>query len=352
MKTLSKTASCLVLPIVMLTGCGSSPQAASKEPPKETGPASLARRAAGPDSGVVLACPGRIEGRSEAIEVGAGADGVVKAVYVQEGQEVRKGQTLAEIDCSDLWGTYKSANSDVDTLRQVRTRLIRGSREEERRMAAQKTVAARSVLERARLHLERMKGLYEKQDIAKASVDDAHRDYDVSEANLRGAVQHEQLVNAPPLPEEIAKADSEIAAGESRIRVIAEKMQKCQVRAPIDGTILRLLLRKGESFSMITPRPLFTIADLSVRRVRAEVDERDVLKVRTGQKVVIFSEARPDFKVGGVVERLASAMGRKKILTGDPSEKADVDVLEAMIDLEQNTNHLPVGMRVVVQFLR
>jgi multidrug resistance efflux pump len=208
------------------------------------------------------------------------------------------------------------------------------------------------VLERARLNLERMKGLYEKQDISRSAFDDARRDYDVAEANLKEAVDHEQLVNAPPLPEEIAKADSEIAASESKIRVISEKMGKCQVRAPIDGTILRVLLRKGESFSMITPRPLFRIADLSVRRVRAEVDERDVPKVRAGQKVVIFSDARPDLKVGGSVERLASAMGRKKILTGDPSEKADVDVLEAMIDLDPGANHLPVGMRVVVQFLR
>ena len=53
----------------------------------------------------------------------------------------------------------------------------------------------------------------------------------------------------------------------------------------------------------------------------------------------------------GVVGRISDTMGRKKILTGDPSEKADRDVLETMIDLNGSVK-LPVGMRVTVQFLR
>ena len=47
----------------------------------------------------------------------------------------------------------------------------------------------------------------------------------------------------------------------------------------------------------------------------------------------------------------SKTMGRKKILSGDPSEKADRDVLEAMIDLN-GAIKLPVGMRVTVEFLR
>ena len=60
--------------------------------------------------------------------------------------------------------------------------------------------------------------------------------------------------------------------------------------APIEGTVLRVLLRPGESFSTLTPRPLFRMADTSARRVRAEIDERDVLNVRVGQPVVVFPD--------------------------------------------------------------
>ena len=51
---------------------------------------------------VTLAAPGRIEGRSEAIGVGASLDGVVRAIYVKEGQWVAQGAILAELDCDDL----------------------------------------------------------------------------------------------------------------------------------------------------------------------------------------------------------------------------------------------------------
>jgi multidrug resistance efflux pump len=123
------------------------------------------------------------------------------------------------------------------------------------------------------------------------------------------------------------------------------------VKAPMTGTVLRVLLRPGESFSTISPKPLFTMADLSGRRIRAEVDERDVTKVRLGQKVLITSDALGKQSFDGVVARLATSMGRKKTLTGDPAEKADRDVLEVMVDLDTDGNELPVGLRVTVQFV-
>src|SRR5271163_672762 len=51
---------------------------------------------------IALACPGRIEGKSETVAVGAGTDGVIQAIRVREGDEVTKGEALAEIACSDL----------------------------------------------------------------------------------------------------------------------------------------------------------------------------------------------------------------------------------------------------------
>ena len=52
------------------------------------------------------------------------------------------------------------------------------------------------------------------------------------------------------------------------------------------------------------------------------------------------------------MQEIASAMGRKKIVSGDPAEKTDHDVLESVILLDAEGRALPVGVRVVVQFLR
>jgi multidrug resistance efflux pump len=258
---------------------------------------------------------------------------------------------LAEIDCPDLQAAFEEAKSEAESARQVKARLMRGSRDEERLSAEQRTLAAKAVVEEAAAHLKRMKDLHDSGVMARADLDQVKRDYDVAEAKLREAIRNEELVKAPALAEEVAKADSDIASAEHRIEIVQEKMSKCVVTAPINGAILRVLMRPGESFSTLTPRPIFTMADLSIRRVRAEVDERDVAKVRVGQKVLISSDALQNQMLEGVVERISDTMGRKKILTGDPSEKADRDVLEAMIDLK-GAIKLPVGMRVTVQFLR
>ena len=207
----------------------------------------------------------------------------IQTVFVKEGDTVSQGAKLAEIGCPDLQTALAEAVSQVESARQVRVRLLRGSRDEERRMAAEQTAAATSELKRATANLERMKMLLTKAIVSNATFDDAERDYKVATAKLEEATRHEQLTNAPPLPEEVAKADADIAAADNRMLTIQEKIGKCTVTAPISGTILRVLLRPGESFSTLAPRPLFTISDISVRRVRAEIDERDVLKVHTGQ---------------------------------------------------------------------
>jgi HlyD family secretion protein len=301
---------------------------------------------------IVLACKGKVEGRSETIEVGAAADGVIKAIYVEEGQTVRKGTRVAEIDCSDLEASLPGLFSESEGLRQARVRLLRGSRDQERQIAAEKTAAASAVLQRARLNLERMKELFEKNDVSRSAFDDARRNFQVADAEFREATRHEELVKAPPLAEDVARLDAEISAAEYRVAALRQKIAKCAVLAPIDGTILRIFLRAGESFSTVMPRPVLAVADTSTRRVRAEIDERDVLKVRRGQRVTVFSESQPEHRYSGTVERLGASLGHKRILANDPSEQSDQDVLEAMIDLERPAMDLPVGLRVVVHFLK
>jgi hypothetical protein len=81
------------------------------------------------------------------------------------------------------------------------------------------------------------------------------------------------------------------------------------------------------------------------------VDERDVDKLSVGQNVIIQADALEGKKLQGSVTRISAVMGRKSISTGDPSDKSDRDILEAVIGLEDNTRSLPIGLRVTVQFL-
>ena len=95
-------------------------------------------------AGVVFASPGRVEGASETTQVGAAADGILKAVYVKEGQFVKRGTLLGEIGCDDLQASLQTAIAEADGARQARTRILRGARDEEKKIAIEKTAAARA----------------------------------------------------------------------------------------------------------------------------------------------------------------------------------------------------------------
>jgi multidrug resistance efflux pump len=313
-----------------------------------------AQAAAAPEStgrAVLLAAPGRTEGVSEAVNVAAGIDGVLSAVVVDEGQPVRAGDVIATVDRRELAAELEHARAAAESARQAKARLLRGSREEERRQAAAEVARTSASLEQAKLHHARQARLLETDDVPRAAADRARSDMEVAAAAHRAATEREKLVNAPPLPEELARAESEIRAADERIRTIEATIAKCTVRSPVDGTIVRRYMRPGEVVSVVFPQPIVSIVDDSRLRVRAEVDERDLGRIRVGQNVLVSADSLASGKLPGRVSSLASTMGRKRVRTGDPAEKSDRDVLEVLVDVEEKDPRLVLGLRVTVQFL-
>jgi HlyD family secretion protein len=304
-----------------------------------------------PPPTVIFASLGRVEGLSDTTQVGAAADGILKTVYAKEGQFVQQGTLLGEIDCDDLKAALDTAVADADAARQSRIRLLRGTRDEEKKIASRKTAAAQATFEEAKANLQRQTLLYKGGQIARAAYDQSVRDLGVAEAEFQAADRTEKLLAAPPLPEDKARADAQVLSAEGRVEEARDRIRKCSIFAPIDGTVLRVYARVGESFSTITPRTLFTITDASGRRVKAEVDERDLGKVTIGEPVSILADGYTGKTFTGTVASISSVMGRKSIFAEDPSDKLDRDVVETVITLSSGDRELPIGLRVTVQFL-
>ncbi|SRR5579883_1037015 len=303
-----------------------------------------------PVSDVIAAAQGRVEGRSESIEVEAAIDGVIATLNVKEGEQVKKDQILGQLACENMDHEIRALEASRDSALQVRARLLRGSRDEERRIADQGVAARRAALDQARLQFQRMQSLAERDDVPRQAADTARRDMAVAEAALASAIEQQKLANAGPLPEELLKAEKDIAGAEEKLRAAVEQRNKCSIRAPISGTITRLNMRVGEAFSTVVPRPILTMADLSERRIRTEVNEQDLAKVRINQKVRLKAEGFEHSFNGRVIWR-SVVMGRKTVISNDPAEKADRDILEVLIAPDQAAQRLPLGLRVVTEFL-
>jgi HlyD family secretion protein len=101
---------------------------------------------------------------------------------------------------------------------------------------------------------------------------------------------------------------------------------------------------------MATPSPenvLLTLGNTATMQVKAELEERDVGKVRVGQLAVIRSDAFPGKDFEGKVSSMAQALGPTRLGQRGPRKPTDVDVLEIVVDLNGQTPLLP-GMRVDV----
>jgi HlyD family secretion protein len=88
-----------------------------------------------------------------------------------------------------------------------------------------------------------------------------------------------------------------------------------------------------------------TMADDAVLRVRLDVDEADVSKLKVGERAYLTAEAYGDHKFWGTVIRVGGILGRKSIRTDEPSEHVDTKILETLVELDGG-QRLPLGLRV------
>jgi HlyD family secretion protein len=133
---------------------------------------------------------------------------------------------------------------------------------------------------------------------------------------------------------------------------LAETMlDRTRIRAPIAGTVLQFNAKVGELVAASPEQPLVVMGDMSVVRVRAEVDEQDVGKVKVGQRVFVRNAAYPgrDFE-GGVVE-MAPSLALPRMGSRGARRPTDVEVLEVLVHLDGAVPLLP-GMRVDTFFKR
>jgi HlyD family secretion protein len=126
------------------------------------------------------------------------------------------------------------------------------------------------------------------------------------------------------------------------------------LRAPIDGTVLKIFLRPGETLG---PAPIMQLADRRQMVALAEVYEADVKRIQLGQKAKIMSRAfpRPHDEQGltGTVSRIGKTIVRPELRSLDPLAQADRHVIEVRVDLDDQGDKVAadfIHLQVEVRF--
>ncbi len=97
--------------------------------------------------------------------------------------------------------------------------------------------------------------------------------------------------------------------------------------------------------SASVPDPVLTIGDAHLLRVRVDIDETDVNKVRVGQRAYVTADAYGKQKIWGHVVQVGELLGPKTVRTDEPTERVDRKFLETLVELDPGAQ-LPVGLRV------
>jgi multidrug resistance efflux pump len=317
-----------VVAATLLSACGKSPP-----------PAPLVLDAS------EIAAGGLVEPSGEERVVIPQLSGRLARVYVDEGDTVTAGQLLAEIENAEYRAAVAAAEAHVALRQAELDKLVHGARVEE--LAAARAARAEAVAgeQVARAELKRREPMAARELISAEQLEQARAQADAATARREQAAAQLALLEAGARSEDRAAAEGALAAARAERDRAQALFQKSQIVAPVAGVVLKRELSEGETVVALSPLPLARIGDLAKLYVRADIDELDIGRIRIGQKARITSDAFRGREFTGEVVRVSRRMGKRSALSGNPAEKQDSKVLEALIALD-GAPPLPVGLRV------
>jgi len=292
---------------------------------------------------------GRVEPKSGEVRITAEVRGRIEDMAVDVNDRVQKGDLLIRLDDANALTKVAAAGSQAAARERDRNDedvkgLARDRREAEDAVASAERAlfGARQAFDDVLREQRAGKGSYEAVTTARSKLEDAKKKLADERANLASVNSKSGM----PLP---TRLESALTVARADLSAAELAVEKTRIRAPFDGTILNVIGKEGEVAVPSPANSLLVVGDLTSLKVRAEVEERDAAKIHAGQLVVVRADAYPDQDFEGRVNKIAQSLSAPRIATRGPRRPNDVEVLEALIDLD-GLPPLLTGMRVDVFF--
>lgn len=292
------------------------------------------------------------EGKVEAmpgydVDVGTSElNGRIARIFVKEGEQVHKGQTVAELENEDLQAQVTQGERELTVAKARLIEVESGARPEEIKEADARLKGDQARLEEARNQLQRNRDLRKQHMISQATLDTAEAAYKSAQAAVNESRQRKLLLVKGPKPETVQLYREQVQQAAAALEYYRKRLDKTIIRSPIDGTVIQRYLDEGEG---VTPEiPILAIADLSKIWVNAEVDETDIGRVQIGDKAQVTSNAYQGQTFAGSVREIAHYAGTRKIRPSNPSINLGLKVVQVKIQLATQTP-LRLGMTVDVK---
>ena len=231
--------------------------------------------------------------------------GKVARVLVQVGDEVAKGDVLAQLETEELALQAKQAEAALASAQAGLARMQAGARPEEVEQAEATVEQARVGYENARSTYERAAKLHEAGVMAGKDWDAISAQYEVAQAQKLAAEKTLELVRKGAREEDLATAKAGVAQAEVAVALARLSLENAAIKAPIAGVVNQVNVQVGDMAS--GAMPVVNLVDISRVKLNLQVSEREITRFSRGLEVAVALDAQPDVLVSGRVSSVAPA---------------------------------------------
>ncbi len=329
---------------------GALPTGASENSaPSSLSPAT--QPASGSTTPYVAAAPAVVEPSNKLVELRSERRGRIEAIHKQAGDAIHVGEPLVQIDEATARAAVAEAEAELALAKARLSELVAWDRPEEQARAEARVEYAQARYDRAERELKRIRDLFEKKTALQVELDDAEEELRLAASELEQARQARTISQSGPTEAELNVAKAQVDSAQAALELARTELGLLTIKSPLDGHVVYRHLEPGEVVDPEVNVPILSIGNLDDVRLRAEVDEADIERVRVGQHVEATAEAFGERVLHGRVVHLEPMMGRKTIRTQRTTEQQDTKVREVLIELDTGELQLPIDLQMTVRFI-
>jgi len=298
--------------------------------------------------GYLITSKGIVESEEET-ELRSLVSGPVRKILVDEGDIVKKGDTLAVIDSAKITAKVAEAEAAAQEAGARYRQMEAGFRAEDVTMAKDRADRAEAVYLRAADDYHRQERLYQKDAATLQDRDRAEERMKVASSEWKEAKASLQKYRKGERVEDVNAARAALSRGNAEVNYYRALLSDHTITSPINGVVTERLKKTAEMVDVGTP--ILRLINPDKMRIRAEVDETDAGKVKPGMKVEVGTEVSGGKIYRGEVTRVLPYVKRKAQKTFDPMASYDINTEQVYIRLESFAD-LKSGMTVTVRYFK
>jgi membrane fusion protein (multidrug efflux system) len=253
------------------------------------------------------------------VDVAPEINGRVTEVAVHEGQFIRQGAVIFRLDPAIPQAELNQAEASLITARAglasseaLYEKAVNGSRPEEIKAAVATVARFQGEEGMARLAFERMQSLFKGASVSQDDLDRAHTAYESARESRENAAQILIMLQQGSRKEDLAAAKADVELSRSKVAEAAAaaetargSLDRCIVRAPFDGWVVRRWLDSGAM--PLAAQPVVSLFDPATLRIDANIEEKYLHNVAIGDAVDISVDAYPALRLHGRVTEILRA---------------------------------------------